>query len=121
MMKLNVCVMSFMLCACGSSIEDYCIIPAPPKSPQCEIEFVVVGRDDVTPEGPYEVLGHVVVIESKIEEPFTAARQSKVRPRACAMGGEAVALEAMGTGVLGTSSKIKYSVLRRRKNAAPSS
>jgi hypothetical protein len=100
MRELRVGVLLLALCTCGSSIEESRLISAPAKSPQCKIEFVVVGRDDVKSDGTYEIVGHVVLIESRIEEPFTPARRAKVRPRACALGGEAVALEAMRTGVL---------------------
>jgi hypothetical protein len=105
--------------ACGPTVSEARLIHAEPREPTCELDFLEVTPQDVSPEGKYELLGHVVLGQEGQRDPLDESYRAQVRPRACRMGGEAIAVlmtgssEAWALSPGGTT--IDYGVLRKRR------
>jgi hypothetical protein len=114
------------LLACGPSVSEVQMIAAPPRDANCELEFLQLKMDDVSPAAPgakYEILGHVVLQETGVQDPLAPEYRQKVRPRACHMGGEGVAImmAAVGEGAFGGhGTSIDYAIVRKRQSPAAS-
>lgn len=107
------------LTACGPNISEMRMVSAPPKPSTCELQFLALTINQVSPAAPeyeYEVLGHVMLFETGVQDPMQESYRAAVRPRACAMGGEAVAIlqQSTNTGSLGSGSAVDYAVVRKR-------
>ncbi|WP_394844200.1 hypothetical protein LZC95_45000 [Pendulispora brunnea] len=117
---------SLVLVACGPTVSEVHMIAAPPKEANCELDFLQLKMEDVSPAAPgakYEILGHVVLQEEGVRDPLEPKYREKVRPRACRMGGEGVAimLSAVGEGAFGShGTSIDYAVVRKRQSPAAS-
>ncbi|MBL9103013.1 MAG: hypothetical protein JNL82_18860 [Myxococcales bacterium] len=82
-----------------------------------ELEFRSFTMDELAPgSGSHEVIGHVVLYETGIQDPFQEKYREIVRPRACAMGGEGVTIlnSATNATVMGSGSSTDYAVVRKR-------
>jgi hypothetical protein len=103
---------------CGPSVGEARLVSAPARAASCELEFLQLEIQDMAPGGKYEILGHVVLSEEGIRDPLAPAYRDKVRPRACAMGGEAVAILMTGTAaphaLSAGGTTIDYAIVRRR-------
>ena len=108
--------------ACGPSVGEAHLVSAAPKPASCDLDFLEVSIQEVSPGAKYEILGHVVLSQEGIRDPLAPAYRAKVRPRACAMGGEAVAILMTGTAaptVLSTGgTTVDYAILRKRVEPA---
>lgn len=88
----------------------------PPRPENCSLQFVSADVASMSPMGEWEVVGNVVIQESDVSDPYSEEYREIVRPRACAIGGEAVTI-AQATGVergRHSGSATIYSVLRPR-------
>jgi hypothetical protein len=90
-----------------------------PRPPNCELEFLQLTIGQISPAAPeyeYEVVGHIALGENGVQDPLQEKYRQLVRPRACAMGGEAVAIlqQATGSSVLGSGTAVDYAVVRKR-------
>jgi hypothetical protein len=105
---------------CGPSISEVRMIAAPPREPTCELEFLNLTIEQLSPAGTHEILGDVVLAQSGIQDPYQPKYRDIVRPRACAMGGEAVTIlnAATSSSAMGSGSTTVYAIVRKR--AAPS-
>jgi hypothetical protein len=58
----------------------------------------------------------VMLFETGVQDPRQEKYREAVRPRACAMGGEAVAIlqQSTSTGAVGSGSAVDYAVVRKR-------
>lgn len=108
---------------CGPSVSEVRLMSAPAREPSCTLDFLELRMEDVAPGAKYEVLGHVVVGEEGRQNPLAPEYRAIVRPRACAMGGEAVAiLSTASVAAMGFSSgatSVSYAVVRRRREPLP--
>ena len=109
--------------ACGPSVGEARLVSAAAKPASCDLDFLQLEIQDMAPGAKYEVLGHVVLSEEGIRDPLAPAYRDKVRPRACAMGGEAVAILMTGTNAPAALSTggttIDYAIVRKRTAPSP--
>lgn len=103
---------------CGPGVGETRLLSAPAKAAGCELEFLQLEMQDVMPGAKYEILGHVVLSEEGVRDPLAPEYRAKVRPRACAMGGEGVAIlmsaVAAPQGLRAGGTTIDYAVVRKR-------
>jgi hypothetical protein len=109
--------------ACGPSVGEARMISVPARPDNCSLDFLKLDMHDVAPGGRYEILGHVVLSEQGVRDPLDPKYRAEVRPRACAMGGEGVAILMTGTATPTTFSAggttIDYAVVRKHRAEAP--
>jgi hypothetical protein len=69
------------------------------------------------PGGPWEILGYINISEKHVENPFSEKYRALVRPRACNMGGEAIAImqAASRESPSASGSGTTWAVLRYRR------
>jgi hypothetical protein len=114
-------VLPFVLlaCACGPTVGQGRLVYAQAKPRDCELKFLKLNVKDVSPEGRWELLGHVVLSQQGVRNPLDPKYRAEVRPRACAMGGEGVAVLMMGTAepwaLSAGGTTIDYAIVRKRK------
>lgn len=123
---LGVGVLVWAATGCGPKVSEVRMVPAPGRDENCALEFVKVDLGALSsPTSEWEMLGQIVLQEHGIQDPFAEKYRAIVRPRACAMGGEAVGIVLSATSETLTSSgsTTSYGVLRKRKqdSAAPKS
>jgi len=110
------------LLACGPSVGEARLVSAPFKPATCDLDFLELKIEDVAPGGKYELLGHVMLRQEGMQDPLSPKYRAEVRPRACAMGGEAVGILLMGRSMPGAFSaggtSIDYAVVRLRRASA---
>ncbi len=96
------------------------MMAAPPREAGCALEFVQASIMDLSPMGKYDVLGYVTVQQLAVADPFAEENRRIVRPRACELGGKAVAImmSSASMGQLANASATVYAVLRE-KSATP--
>jgi hypothetical protein len=99
------------LFGCGPRVDQLRLAWASPRAPDCAIEFLELGIADVAPTGTWEILAHVTVSDHGDRDPVGLELRDLVRPRACALGGEAITILAESTGRAGV---VDYLVLRPR-------
>lgn len=103
---------------CGPSVGEARLVSAPAKPATCDLDFLQLEIQDMAPGAKYEILGHVVLSEYGVRDPLAPEYRAKVRPRACAMGGEAVAILMTGTAAPQAFSAggttIDYAIVRKR-------
>jgi hypothetical protein len=97
-----------LLFACGPAVSEGRLVQAPPKPDNCELRFLEFEGGTIT--NAFEVLGHVYLKEPKKQDPLSVSYKHIVHARACAMGGEAVTLDAEAPG----GSSVSYAVLRAK-------
>lgn len=109
--------------ACGPSISEARMMALPARGSGCSLELVRVTYPELMNNtGPWELVGYVTVNERGVGDPLSPSARERVRPRACAMGGHAIAVMTQVTGeqAFHSSSGTSYAVLRpRQTEAAP--
>ncbi len=116
-MKARWCVLAMgLVVGCGPAISETRMSFAPPREATCTLEFVQAGPETMMMNGPWELLGHVVLRESGVTDPMAPRYRDIVRPRACAMGGTAIAIMMSSSNqfAMGSGSGTIYGVLRPR-------
>lgn len=114
---------ALLFAACGPSVTEMRLVTAPPKAADCSLEFLQLTINQVSPAAPeytYEILGHVVLQETGVQDPMQEKYREIIRPRACAMGGEAVAIlqQATSSTAFGSGSGVDYAVVRKKTSGA---
>lgn len=111
-------VFSAVLAGCGPSVGEARMASYPPRAEDCTLEFVKGDMQLVSPGGPWELIGHVIVGEHGSADVLSDEHREIVRPRACKMGGEAImiAVSATNPGVAVDGSSTMYGVLRKRRS-----
>lgn len=109
------------LLGCGPSVTTMRLVSAPAKSDDCSLQFLQLTINQVSPAAPdyaYEVLGHVILQETGVQDPLQDRYRKLVRPSACAMGGDAVAIlqQATSSSALGSGSGVDYAVVRKKQD-----
>lgn len=113
--------LSFGLAAgCAPGVSEVRTVHLPPKPATCELDYVAVAWADLV-GGHWQMLGTLSISDIGVKDALAPVYRKTLRPRACAMGGEAIAL-MLGTeetGDIGPKRSSKtYVVLRR--SAPPS-
>src|SRR5262245_12676683 len=99
-------VVTSVLLGCGPKVTEMRTASYPPREEDCSLEFVKVEMADVSSkDGTWEMIGQIVLQGLGEQDPFSEEARAIVRPRACAMGGDAVGivLHATNQGVLGSA------------------
>jgi hypothetical protein len=116
-MRRTIPLLALLAAACGPNVSEMRLVAATPRAADCDLNFLQVTMADVAPGGKYEILGHVTLSEQGVQDPLKEEYRAVVRPRACAMGGEAVAILASGTAtpwaLSAGGTTIDYVVLRK--------
>lgn len=123
-MRTSLIVLLLALAGCGPNVMEMRTLIVPGRAANCELEFRNFTMDELAPgSGSHEVVGHVVLYETGIQDPFQQKYRDIVRPRACAMGGEGVTIlnSATNNTAMGAGSTTDYAVVRKRvePSAAP--
>jgi len=110
-------LMVLLLTCCGpkAGISEVRMANAPSRDATCALELVEVDITAVTFNQQWEVLGYVTLADYSVQDPSARENRELVRPRACAMGGTAVAnaIGATNTNQVGQqASGVSYMVLR---------
>lgn len=107
------------LMGCGPSLSVTRMKVAPAKPANCELKFVEVDMATITVKKEWTILGYVTLGESGVQDPFSERYRALVRPKACEMGGEAVALglASAQAGMMASGSGVMYAVLKPYEEA----
>jgi hypothetical protein len=120
MNKLSIVLV--LAAACGKAgITETRMISGAPRGAACDLSLIQVDITQVSFNSTWDILGYVTLLDKGTQDPNAAENREIVRPRACNMGGTAVAvaLNGMSRNNLGQSgSGLVYMVLRPK--AAPS-
>jgi hypothetical protein len=111
-----------ILVGCGPKVTEVRTASYPPREENCSLEFVKVDMADVSSkDGTWEMIGQIVLQGLGEQDPFAEEARAIVRPRACAMGGDAVGLvlHATNQGALSSGTAISYGVLKKRGGPPP--
>ena len=109
-----------LVSACGPRITEIRSVPTPSRPEGCQLEFVKLDMMDLLSQnGAWQLIGNVILGDSGAQDPFSDRNRAIVRPRACNMGGEAVAIimSATSEGLVNDTS-INYAILKHRSSAA---
>ena len=103
-----------LVSACGPTFSEARLVPYPPRSADCELDFIDATRADMSVGGKWHIVGYVSVDGIDRTNPLSPANRSLVRPRLCELGGVAAAVAPVGMpGTPITSgSAITYAALR---------
>jgi hypothetical protein len=112
---------SAFLYACGAQVADIRMgAPRPAREPACSLD--VVTATDMTTIAKYDQVGMVRLTNAEAgSSPMSPEAREIVRPRACAMGGDAISIVASGdimSPALVTSSYAAYIVWAKKAPAA---
>ena len=111
-------IVSLLLAGCGPSISETRVGVYPPREAACAVELIKtdLGIDEMLAERSLEVVGHVYI---DLPTGSSAGEYLPVvRPRACAMGGEAYRVLIVRAG---ERTLAVYMVMRKRQAPAPAS
>ena len=113
----------FLLAACGPAewIVETPGVSRPARPADCTVDFIAqLGPDDLAPHGPYELLGYLTIAKDAVQDPTRAETREKLRPRACKMGGEAMAVWDFKTSASSPTAhtEIDYAVVRKAQGVA---
>jgi hypothetical protein len=92
---------------------------APPREFPCQLLFVQADMMELSPMGKYDILGYVMLTQLAVADPYAEENRRLVRPRACELGGDKVALmmSSATTTPFGQGSGTVYAVLRDKATA----
>lgn len=118
-MKSAIALVLTALAACGASVSETRMVAVAPRPAGCSLELVQADMTQLVVGGPWEMLGTVSISRPKVVEPLAASNRAIVDPRACRMGGSAIAV--MSSAVFTSSaavhddSAVIFAVLRPRE------
>jgi hypothetical protein len=105
--------------SCGPTVNEARLTSVPARPENCSLDFLKLDIKDVAPGGRYELLGHVVLSQEGVRDPLDPKYRAEVRPRACAMGGEGVAILMTSTAtpwaLSAGGTTIDYAVVRKHR------
>jgi hypothetical protein len=116
-MKRLVLLASLAACAttAAPAISESRMTIHPANAPDCLLMFLRSDMTKMMPGGEWEVVGFVTIGAEGEIDPTDEKYRELVRPRACAMGGEAVTvfIASRNQSDLGVGAGVIYGVLRR--------
>jgi hypothetical protein len=103
--------------ACGpkNAITETQMVYAAPRTPDCQLQLVNVDFTAWSFNKTWEVLGYISFADDGSQDPMSPENRALARPRACRMGGTAIAIAGNATAsprMRPTTSNISYMVLR---------
>jgi hypothetical protein len=108
-------LVSAALAACGPNITETRMTFAPARTANCDLQLVQADVTAMDFNHRWDVLGYVSLQNNGLIDPAAPENRALVRPRACAMGGMAIAVAMNSTAqnVFGArGSALVYMVLR---------
>lgn len=103
-------------------VSDSRVLFLEAREPNCALDFRQLDIQELSPMGEWDVVGYVTISEAGDARPGSEEHRKIVRPRACAMGGTAIAIMQSTTSsapaALQTSSGIIYAVIRPKTTEA---
>lgn len=110
-----------LCCSSTACIEAVMVsrnMPAPARAPDCKLELVQADMMELSPMGKtWDYLGTVSIGANHSFDALSDEARAMIRPKACELGGTAVALmqNSNASAGMGTSSSIIYAVLRPKQ------
>jgi hypothetical protein len=103
-----------LLTACGPTFSQARLASYPPRSENCELDFIDASRADMSPGGKWRVVGYLSVEGADKANPLSPQNRALIHPRICQLGGVATAVAPDGMpGMPATSGPtLTYAVLR---------
>lgn len=114
MRSFGLLVVAGLVVGCGPTFSQARLASYPPRSDNCELDFVDATRADMSPGGKWRVVGYVSVEGLGKVDPLSPQNRSLLQPRICQLGGVAAALAPSGMpGAPSTAgTAITYAALR---------
>ena len=111
---LALAALALLLSACGPSVSVMTMRPSAARESGCSLDFVEVDMTRVEVDKEWTLLGYVTLSETGVQDPFSERYRAIVRPKACQLGGTAVALgmSSASQGMMGAGSGTVYAVLK---------
>ena len=81
---------------CGPTFSEARLASYPPRSDDCELDFIDATRSDMSVGGKWRIVGYVSVEGADKANPMSAENRSLVKPRLCRLGGVAAAVAPIG-------------------------
>jgi hypothetical protein len=110
-------VLLLALTACGPAIQETRMAYYAPRPDNCALDIINGAMTDMsimaTPTSKYVIVGSIGLGEGGTQDPFSDKYMAIVRPRACHMGGDAVAL-MMSATTSGGGTGTAYAILHKR-------
>lgn len=110
--------MSVGATGCNAGITETVVAYVPPREGRCSLETMFM---ESVNQAEWDVVGWITIDDPEGQYPLSPRYRKIVQPRACRMGGDAVAVIAggeRGTGVL-TRAVFRYAILKRKSFGAP--
>lgn len=107
--------------SCAPNISETRMVFAPARESNCALELIHVDMMSVSFQQQWDLLGHVTLGDTGPRpDPASEENRALVRPRACSMGGTAVAVVASTTNrtPLGKQGNALVYIVLRPKSAA---
>jgi hypothetical protein len=110
---------ALVIAAGCSTVSETRMLAAPPREASCALDLVQADITSPAFNQTWDTLGYVTLSKPAAQDPAAEANRSVVRPRACAMGGTAiaVALNSANQTAFGTGSSLAFMVLRPKQAA----
>jgi hypothetical protein len=105
--------------ACVVAVSQTRMMAAPSRAPDCGLQLVQADMMELSPMGTkWDVLGMVTVGANRASDPNDPKIRALIRPKACELGGTAVALmqSTNAQSLMGTGSGIVFAVLRPKSD-----
>lgn len=122
LLALALCLVAIGLTGCAEMVSVNRMISAPARPADCDLELVQADMKELSPMGTtWDMLGIVSVSAGRELDPASDKAKSMIRPKACGLGGTAVALmqsmSASNNMSFGSSNTIQFAVLRPKQAA----
>jgi len=85
-----------LVTGCGPTFSETRLMPYPPRSADCELDFIDATRADMSVGGKWHIVGYVSVDGIDRKNPMSPQNRSLVQPRLCELGGVAAAVAPVG-------------------------
>jgi hypothetical protein len=114
-------LLMLVLAGCVEMVSVNRAMSAAPREANCELALVQADMMELSPMGTkWDYLGTVSIGANHGMDPASKEVREMIRPKACELGGTAVALMQANSAsmVMGSNSAIIYAVLRPKQAAA---
>jgi len=95
--------------ACGPVVSEVSSAASPPKPGNCALQYLKAEP----PDGAFRFIGQIVVQDEHPDDAFSKKRRALLQPRACRLGGDAVAVLPSPTPSPDPVPITNYGVFRR--------
>jgi hypothetical protein len=90
----SVLALASLVAGCAPEVQDLRMgVARPGRPPTCDLDVVTA---DATMLSKYEQVGVIQLSNAPGDDPLSAEARDQVRPRACALGGDAISVMASG-------------------------